>query len=299
MPEFHVPRLVLGGSPIEFTGQLFETWELVREDVYHFVLNGTPGAEKNLAFVIDELEGLYPDAVRLLLRLRDAMITTFTKQHHKTFSRLQRKHDEIADAIAQEVKLRLQGILKPVRKHRKISLGLKGTNWRAGPGHSSDSCWMWGLNRCFFHSPNTNSYTNYLVIFFRLELGESNDPKSLEQLIANNDGPPAYIPRIVGDVLLFYYAKLVLARGQNEGHVINTYWLLKTRQIAFASYNRELVARRSGDDQLCAYCGQRSSSLEASEVVPRVLGGPIGVHNLVFACGPCRESKGDKDVVTW
>lgn len=39
--------------------------------------------------------------------------------------------------------------------------------------------------------------------------------------------------------------------------------------------------------------------LAPSEVVPKSMGGPIGIHNVVMACPPCSKSKEGRDLVQW
>lgn len=50
------------------------------------------------------------------------------------------------------------------------------------------------------------------------------------------------------------------------------------------------------DESKCAYCGTASTDLEVSQLVR---GGPIGLNNLVYACGECLRSRGDRELIEW
>lgn len=113
--------------------------------------------------------------------------------------------------------------------------------------------------------------------------------------------PSHTIPKSVGDYILYYYAKLVIAvsSGQagNYRFIIDCYKRLKSGEMNMSSYDREIqkLAQQPG---VCVFCGQRCSTTPV-EVVPRALGGPVGVQNLVHACQECAASKGEKDVLSW
>lgn len=70
--------------------------------------------------------------------------------------------------------------------------------------------------------------------------------------------PSRAVPRPVGDFILYYYAKLVIApsAGQAENHrfIIDRYQRLKSGEIRMSSYDREIqkLAQQSGE---CAFCG--------------------------------------------
>jgi len=46
----------------------------------------------------------------------------------------------------------------------------------------------------------------------------------------------------------------------------------------------------------CVYCGATDTRLEVEHVVPRSKGGSNRVSNLVIACHPCNQSKGNQDI---
>jgi hypothetical protein len=106
----------------------------------------------------------------------------------------------------------------------------------------------------------------------------------------------------VEDFILYYYAKLVIAPSAGfEGNyrfIVDTYKRLKGGEIRMSDYDRELL-HLAQQPNLCAYCGCANARVVPSEVVPRPLGGPIGVHNQVLACSRCAESKGERDLVDW
>ncbi len=113
--------------------------------------------------------------------------------------------------------------------------------------------------------------------------------------------PPRAVPRTVGDYILYYYAKLVIApsAGQSGNYrfIIDRYKRLKRGEITMSDYDREIqkLAQQAG---VCVFCGTQCVTVPV-EVVPRRLGGPVGVHNLVHACRECAASKDEKDLLAW
>ncbi len=113
--------------------------------------------------------------------------------------------------------------------------------------------------------------------------------------------PSRAVPRTVGDFILYYYAKLVIApsagESKNYRFIIDRYKRLKSGEVRMSDFDRELEKLAQRLD-LCAFCGTRCETTPV-EVVPRKLGGPVGIHNLVQACPSCASSKGDKDLLEW
>ena len=114
--------------------------------------------------------------------------------------------------------------------------------------------------------------------------------------------PAPFVRRRVEDFIFYYYAKLVIAPSAGfEGHyrfVVDAYKRLKAGEIHMSDYERELL-RLAQQPRLCTYCGARDQEVEPSEIIPRSLGGPVGIHNLVLACRPCAASKEGRDLVDW
>ncbi|MDZ7336127.1 MAG: HNH endonuclease [candidate division KSB1 bacterium] len=113
--------------------------------------------------------------------------------------------------------------------------------------------------------------------------------------------PSKAVPRTVGDFILYYYAKLVIAPSAGETgnyrFIMDRYKRLKSGEIQISSYDREIekLAQQPG---VCVFCGKQGKTV-LTEVVPRKLGGPVGIHNLVHACQRCADSKGDKNLLDW
>ncbi len=113
--------------------------------------------------------------------------------------------------------------------------------------------------------------------------------------------PPRSVPKTVGDFIYYYYAKLVIApsagHAGNYRFIMDRYKQLRNGSIQMSDYDREIqkLAQQPG---VCAFCEKRGATTP-TEVVPRRLGGPIGIHNLVHACSPCSSSKGDKELIKW
>lgn len=114
--------------------------------------------------------------------------------------------------------------------------------------------------------------------------------------------PAQFIPRRIEDFIYYYYAKLVIAPSAgmagNYQFVVDRYKRLKSGEIHMSDYDRELLMLANASDS-CTYCGTKTDRAVPSEVVPRALGGPIGVHNLVMACPTCARSKEGRDLVEW
>lgn len=54
-------------------------------------------------------------------------------------------------------------------------------------------------------------------------------------------------------------------------------------------YNQVMMA----DDFTCVYCGLRTPDVQVDHIIPRQVGGPDVLHNLVAACPPCNSRKRD------
>jgi hypothetical protein len=113
--------------------------------------------------------------------------------------------------------------------------------------------------------------------------------------------PSRAVSKTIGDYILYYYAKLVIAASAGEAgnyrFIIDRYKRLKNGEIQMSDYDREIqkIAQQPG---VCVFCGKQSATVPV-EVVPRRLGGPIGIHNLVHGCSQCASSKEDKDLLAW
>lgn len=113
--------------------------------------------------------------------------------------------------------------------------------------------------------------------------------------------PSGAVPKTVGDYILYYYAKLVIApsAGQSGNYrfIMDRYKRLKSGEIQISEYDREIqkLAQQPG---VCVFCGKQGHTVP-TEVIPRRLGGPVGIHNLVHACAECSASKDDHELVAW
>jgi hypothetical protein len=113
--------------------------------------------------------------------------------------------------------------------------------------------------------------------------------------------PSRAVPRTIGDFILYYYAKLVIAPSAGESgnyrFVIDRYKRLKAGEINMSDYDRE-IRRLAQQPGVCVFCGRRCRTIPV-QVVPRELEGPVGLQNLVHACAECAASKDDKDLLQW
>lgn len=114
--------------------------------------------------------------------------------------------------------------------------------------------------------------------------------------------PPPSIPKEVEHIIYYYYAKLVIAPSagfeRNFGFIIDAYKRLKSGEIRMSDYDREILKIAEREDQ-CCFCGTKSKGCEPVHVVSRSIGIPPGMHNLVMACKECKQSKQDKDLMSW
>jgi len=113
--------------------------------------------------------------------------------------------------------------------------------------------------------------------------------------------PPAVVARTVRDFILYYYAKLVIAPSaglsKNYRFIVDCYRRLKKGEMTISEYDREIQKIASQPDT-CVFCNARETTIPVS-VVPRSLGGPVGLHNLVYACLRCAKSKNETDLFVW
>jgi hypothetical protein len=114
--------------------------------------------------------------------------------------------------------------------------------------------------------------------------------------------PAPFVTKNVGDIIYYYYAKLVIAPsaglGRNYGFIIDTYKRLKSGDIEMSHYDREIQRVAETADK-CAFCGKKIKNCQPVHVVPRSFGIPPGMHNLVMACETCVNSKEEKDLIHW
>jgi hypothetical protein len=116
----------------------------------------------------------------------------------------------------------------------------------------------------------------------------------------------------VRELLMYEYAKLIadsaiavrmgLTPAKRTGaaywsFVMATYRRLNSGAIAPSDILREnKVLMEIGDS--CAYCGC-SGQLQWEHIVPRSLGGPDNIDNLVRACASCNSAKRAHDPISW
>lgn len=113
--------------------------------------------------------------------------------------------------------------------------------------------------------------------------------------------PSKAVPGRVRDYIFYYYAKLVIAPSSGEAgnyaFIMDRYQRLAAGEISMSEYDREIqkLARQPGR---CVFCN-RDGANQTVELIPRKAGGPVGIHNTVYACPACARSKGDKPLLDW
>jgi hypothetical protein len=114
--------------------------------------------------------------------------------------------------------------------------------------------------------------------------------------------PPPSVERKVENIIYYYYAKLVIAPSagfrSNYGFIIDAYKKLMSGELQLSDFEREIF-HIVEDQNTCSFCEQKGHGLQTIHIVPRYYGVPPGIHNLVYACSPCSDSKGEKDLVEW
>jgi len=114
--------------------------------------------------------------------------------------------------------------------------------------------------------------------------------------------PAPFVQRKVEDMIFYYYAKLVVAPSAgfkiNYKFIIDTYKRLKSGEIRMSDYERELL-HVAKNPTICAFCNIQGRNLQMTHVIPRSYGVPPGMHNLVYACKSCYDSKGESDLIKW
>ena len=130
-----------------------------------------------------------------------------------------------------------------------------------------------------------------------------------ETLVLNCDGQPlsvfpvstlgwreAISNVIAGDVDVLETYDDWVVRSQNISFpvpaVVMTHnWVPKGRVVRFSSSNVFLR-----DNHTCQYCNKKFNhdELTKEHVIPRVLGGKVCWENIVAACGPCNQLKGQR-----
>lgn len=114
--------------------------------------------------------------------------------------------------------------------------------------------------------------------------------------------PPPSIPRKVEDIILYYYAKLIITPSagfkSNYGFIISAYKRLKSGELRISDYEREFL-HIAEKPNVCCFCGIKCVKSQPVHVVSKTFSIPSGMQNLVIACEKCANSKGDRDLVKW
>ncbi|WP_083214946.1 HNH endonuclease [Immundisolibacter cernigliae] len=113
------------------------------------------------------------------------------------------------------------------------------------------------------------------------------------------------MPRVfatVRELIYWEYAKLISEKA--VGDRLNYKFVNFTHQklmhgratpSSILSENKQLLLM--GD--VCAYCGTTTGSLHWEHIVPRSIGGPDNIDNMVRACAACNLRKGARDPYQW
>ena len=121
-------------------------------------------------------------------------------------------------------------------------------------------------------------------------------------LVLNANYSPMMICTAKRAICMDYLDKVeVLVNYQEQVHSPSLSWdlpsVVKIRD--FVRYNnlsvdlnrKNIIAR---DEYTCQYCGKSKSHLTIDHVIPKGKGGQDTWENLVVACKPCNQKKGDR-----
>jgi len=105
----------------------------------------------------------------------------------------------------------------------------------------------------------------------------------------------------VRKVILWEYAKLICGSmiGDRTQYGMVQY---KYKQLLDGQINPSSILRENKQfvqaEQECAYCGS-VENLQWEHIVPRSIGGPDTIDNMVHACASCNRTKGTRDPYQW
>jgi 5-methylcytosine-specific restriction endonuclease McrA len=101
-------------------------------------------------------------------------------------------------------------------------------------------------------------------------------------------------------LMLLQKAELVEAAAGREVRTARTHFawpsVVRLKGYVRVPYRRVLLTRRNifrRDDHICQYCGA-ADRLTLDHVLPKSRGGPDSWENLVAACVPCNNRKGNR-----
>jgi len=105
----------------------------------------------------------------------------------------------------------------------------------------------------------------------------------------------------VRKVIYWEYAKLITGSmlGERTRYGFVNY---KYKQLLEGRINPSSILRENKmfvqAEQLCAYCGE-AENLQWEHIIPRIIGGPDTIDNMVHACARCNMAKGARDPYQW
>jgi hypothetical protein len=113
--------------------------------------------------------------------------------------------------------------------------------------------------------------------------------------------PPRWVEPIARNVILYYYAKLVIAPSSglagNYGFINDRYLALADGRIRMSDYDREL--ERLAADTSCVFCGNVGVHIVSLVRRDPRFQATLGIQNKVRACAECERSREEKDLVAW
>ncbi len=130
----------------------------------------------------------------------------------------------------------------------------------------------------------------------------SNSPMSRIVLVLNADYSPMSICTAQRAICMNFLNKIDILESYNEEvnspsislklpSVIKVKWYVKYKNIAIELNRKNILTR---DEFTCQYCSSLKGPLTIDHVKPKVHGGLDVWENLVTACKPCNQKKGDR-----
>lgn len=111
----------------------------------------------------------------------------------------------------------------------------------------------------------------------------------------------ARVFKTIRELIYWEYAKII--SGSSTGSRVNYSFVNHTFQkLMKGEINPSTILRENQQlflsGQQCAYCSA-SQHLQWEHIIPRALGGPDTIDNMVRACAACNQAKGALDPYQW
>ena len=111
--------------------------------------------------------------------------------------------------------------------------------------------------------------------------------------------PPKYV-KTIRDEIFYEYSKMISKKafGQfQHGFIGQSVKDFRCGKKTMSGTIREFAIESISYKQ-CAFCGSLEN-LQMDHLIPKSLGGPDDANNIVWSCGSCNSSRGNKTIYQW